>query len=145
MTVRAAAKEAAALPVKGGDGMTVKEIIETAQRLKPSQYTTDDMLRWFNDKEGRIFEVIIKTHEGAPEARERYTEETWDAQPFAAGPYEGLYLNWLFAQMDYHNAEEERYNNHILMHDELMGMFRAWYNQNHMPLTGPQIRNYRGW
>ena len=125
--------------------MTVKEIIERAMQTKPSQYPVEDMLTWFNDLEGRIWDEVVQTHEGGPESWEPYTRETWEVQPLAAGTYEGMYANWLYAMIDYHNSEEKRYNNHRIMHDEMMRLFRAWYNQKHMPKAGPQLHNYRGW
>lgn len=125
--------------------MTVKEIIETAERLKPSQYQREDLLRWLNQLEGRIWLQVIRTHHDSQPTWEPYTQETWERVPLAAGPFEDLYLNWLYAQIDYHNAEEIRYNNHMVMHEELMDMFKAWYNREHMPVEGPEITGYRGW
>jgi hypothetical protein len=125
--------------------VTVKQIIELVQRLRPSEYQTSDLLQWLNELEGRIFEQVIRTHIGGPEKRTVFDETNWEQTPLAGGAYEALYTNWLFAMIAYYNAEELRHNNHIVMHNELMDMFKAQYNQEHLPKPGPSITNIRGW
>lgn len=126
--------------------MTVGEILERVKRLKPGQYEDEDLLYWLNHLEARIRTQIIDLHEGGPEDEYTpFTQEDMQAQPLAAGPCEEMYLYWLYAMIDYHNAEEERYNNHMAMYQQLLATFNAWYKRQHMPKPGTRPHGFRGW
>lgn len=48
-------------------------------------------------------------------------------------PYDDLYIKYLMAQVDYHNAELARYNNSMVMYNIALSDFANWYNRSHRP------------
>ena len=49
-------------------------------------------------------------------------------------PYDEMYLRWLEAMIDYHNGEDERYNNAITLFNNAFDGYKKYYTRNHMPL-----------
>jgi hypothetical protein len=48
-------------------------------------------------------------------------------------PYDDVYIKWLGAQIDYHNAEFDRYNNGMVMFNAGYQSFVDFFNRTHMP------------
>ena len=48
-------------------------------------------------------------------------------------PFEELYLHYLCAMMDYHNAELDRYNHSMGLYRAVLSAFTNFYNRTHMP------------
>ena len=105
--------------------MTIEEAIELCDRMKPNHYEKDDKLRWLSELDGRIRIEILDTHEGGPsEPFSAYDENTpMDTELLAVPPYDGLYLHYLGAQVDYYNAE-----------------YADWYNRSHTPKQDNSVR-----
>lgn len=126
--------------------MTVAEILERCQEVKPSQYDLATLLQWLNQLERRIRTEIIDRHEDGPQgAFESYTENSMDVEPLAAGSFEDLYLYWLYAMIDYHNGEFGRYENHSALFNEAYDAYHKAYHRDHLPKPGKTINNVRGW
>ena len=89
--------------------MTATVLFERLRQLKPVPAEIDDtiLLDWLNQLEGQILHEIflLALSEITP-----YT--TTPAEALAAPyPYDGIYLLWLEAQVDFANGEYERYTN----------------------------------
>ena len=89
--------------------MTATVLFERLRKLKPVPAEIDDtiLLDWLNQVEGQILHEIfllalseITPYEATP------TEAL--AAPY---PYDGIYLLWMEAQVDFANGEYERYTN----------------------------------
>lgn len=89
--------------------MTATVLFERLRQLKPVPAEIDDtiLLDWLNQVEGQILHEIfllalseITPHSATP------TEAL--AAPY---PYDGIYLLWMEAQVDFANGEYERYTN----------------------------------
>lgn len=107
--------------------MTAGELIAQVDALRPNQYGTAEKLRWLQRLDAQYRREILDTHgerrgadegigpcgEGrtvsaSEEAEEPYTEDTQLLCPF---PWdEELYTSCLFCQIDFMNAEIEKYN-----------------------------------
>lgn len=57
-----------------------------------------------------------------------------DTELLVPAPYDELYLWWLSAQIDYHNAELAKYNNSIALFNTGYSVYAELYNREHMPL-----------
>lgn len=89
--------------------MTATILFERLRQLKPIPAEIDDtiLLDWLNQVEGQILHEIflLALSEITPYA-------TTPAEALAAPyPYDGIYLLWLEAQVDFANGEYERYTN----------------------------------
>lgn len=89
--------------------MTATVLFERLRKLKPVPAEIDDtiLLDWLNQVEGQILHEIflLALSEITP-----YTATPTEALA-APYPYDGIYLLWMEAQVDFANGEYERYTN----------------------------------
>lgn len=89
--------------------MTATILFERLRKLKPVPAEIDDtiLLDWLNQVEGQILHEIflLALSEITP-----YTTTPTEALA-APYPYDGIYLLWMEAQVDFANGEYERYTN----------------------------------
>ena len=55
--------------------MTIREALETVDRLKPNQYGSADKLRWLSELDGAVYREILTQHEMDVPAFAGYTPE----------------------------------------------------------------------
>jgi len=116
--------------------MTIREAIDRVDAIKPNAFTRFDKINWLNELDGKIFEEVIKTHEGAPAAHYAYTEDTDGmTELLASAPYDDVYPAWLEAMIDLKNREIVSYNNSMAVFNAKYADFVNWYNRTHMPMT----------
>lgn len=79
--------------------MTVREVSERADRLRPNDVSADEKLRWIADIESRIYEDIFLTHEhdGLAFTDIAAIESNTDTELFLKKPYESIYTVCLLA------------------------------------------------
>lgn len=75
---------------------------------------------WMSEVEGMVIEEILNRAEGNEIEFEGYDYDL-DAEKTLLVPdrYADLYRNYLYAKVDYANAEYERYNNSVTMFERL--------------------------
>ncbi len=115
--------------------MTAGEILEQADRLRPNAYSAEEKLRWLRRLDGQILQELLDTHcPRAPEEPlpDRYGPLTELLAPFPWG--EGLYLAWLFCQIDLHNGEIQKYNQSLDLLAAAWRSFADRINRETMPL-----------
>ena len=115
--------------------MTITEAITQIDTLKPNAYSTNDKISWLSRLDGMVKRLIIDTHEGGENVIfGGYDSDTdMETELLVAAPFDDIYLRWLEAQIDYANAEFNKYNNSILMFNAAYDVFSNHYNRNHMP------------
>ena len=105
--------------------MTIREVIETVDRLKPNTYSDRDKLRWLGELETLVREQITGLYEKNEEPVAGFDETAGkDTALTAPAPYDQMYLRYLEAQIDYHNAEYDRYNNAIALFQAVFDSYR---------------------
>ena len=122
--------------------MTISEAITQLQAVKENQYDDETLVRWISDLEGTLYEDIVKNHEGNEDIPHgRYSVDTdMDTVLMVPEPYSDIYIKYLMAQVDYHNAEMQRYTNSMIMYNVALDAFAGWYNRNNMPLQPNYLR-----
>ena len=124
--------------------MTIAEVIELCDNQKPNAYSDEDKIHWLSKLDQMIFDEVISRHEGAPDSFAGYTPSTKQStQLLAEDAYADMYVKWLFAQIDFANAEMSRYNNSFAMYNVLYDAFARSYTRKHMPLQPNYIRGAR--
>ena len=115
--------------------MTIKEIIDKTDTLKPNQYSAADKMDWLSDLDGRVMKEVILRHEYVGEMPEfsRYTDPS--AELLVGEPYLDLYLYYLLAQIDFYNAEYGRYNNSSAAFNQAYSDFSRNYHRTHRPFS----------
>jgi len=115
--------------------VNINEAITRADALKGNDFDRSDKVAWLSELDHKIYEEIVKTHEGGEDVVfEGYTAESpADTELLADRAYAELYPAWLCAQIDLHNSEIAKYNNSITQFNALFQAFSRWYNRTHMP------------
>ena len=122
--------------------MTIKEAIEQLDELKHNTYTDEEKIRWLSYVDSMVKTEIIDTHEGSEGVTfEGYNALTDTSTELLVGaPYDGVYLRYMEAMIDYHNGEYTKYNNSMLMYNSAYTDYLNWYNRTHTPITrGPRF------
>ena len=116
--------------------MTISEVINRIDALKPNRYTQSEKVRWLSTLDGVIKKEIIDTHEGAEGiVFNGYNDEAnLDTELLVPAPYDVVYLHYLEMQMDYTNGEFGRYNNSTALYNSAYSTFERYYNRTHMPI-----------
>ena len=122
--------------------MTISEALTQLQAGTENQYDDETLVRWISDLEGTLYEDIVKNHEGSEDiSHGRYSVDTdMDTVLMVPEPYSDIYIKYLMAQVDYHNAEMQRYTNSMIMYNVALDAFAGWYNRNNMPLQPNYVR-----
>lgn len=117
--------------------MTIQEAINQCDTMKPNQYSHNDKIRWLSIIDGKIKNEIIDEHIGFElitfEGYDDVTET--DTVLLVPEPYSDLYVLYLFAQIDFNNAEFTRYNNSVMMFNSSYVAYQNYYNRKNMPLS----------
>jgi hypothetical protein len=117
--------------------MTIAEVLSKVDRLKPNQVAEADKIGWLSDSDMSIFKTIIQAHEGAEDAPafSGYGEEADRGTVLLAEPpFDRLYLYYLYMQIDYVNAELQKYNNDALLYAAAMADYAAHINRTRLPV-----------
>lgn len=117
--------------------MTIAQVIEKIDSLKPNNYSQAEKIAWLNIVEGLIYRTVIETHYGDEEITfNGYTDATPDSTVLIAyEPYDDLYLAWLESKIDYYNSEIAKYNNSVTRFNELYRAYSNHYNRTHVSKT----------
>ena len=117
--------------------MKLIEAITKIDHLKHNTFGKEEKIAWLSTLDGMVKRQIIDTHEGA-DAQPFFTgydaDTPGDTELLVPAPYDELYLWWLSAQIDYHNAELAKYNNSIALFNTGYSVYAELYNREHMPL-----------
>ena len=105
--------------------MTVIEILNRVDELKPNTFPQKMKENWLMELEAKALRLMSQYEEEIPEA-ELHMD---DAE---------IYVLWLFAMIDFHNEEYEKYNNSMAMFQTAYSEFERRYNRTH---THRQTRN----
>ncbi len=117
--------------------MTIAEVISKVDALKPNTYTPEDKIDWLSTLDHRVKSQIIDAHEcNEPIIFFGYDSlNDMDTELLVPAPYDEMYLRWLEAMIDYHNSEDERYNNAIILFNNAYEGYKKHYTRTHMPIN----------
>lgn len=118
--------------------MRIEDVLAEVDETKPSQYDDSLKIQWISRLEGKIYQDVYLTHESDREWEfSGYTQDDMCAELFVDDTYADLYKYYLFAMIDFHNQEIDRYNNAMIMFNASLDDFKAYYNRTHMPKSKP--------
>jgi hypothetical protein len=116
--------------------MTIAEAISQVNALKPNTYEQSIKVKWLSDLDARIKTQVIDQHKGNVYVFfYGYDENDMDAKLLVSAPYDEMYLHWLSAMIDYHNSDDDRYNNDIILFNNAYEGYKNHYTRTHMPLS----------
>jgi hypothetical protein len=115
--------------------MTIAEAISKVDALKPNTYEQSIKINWLSNLDARIKTQIIDAHKCKDHIFfYGYDENDMDTELLARTPYDEMYLRWLEAMIDYHNSDDDRYNNAIILFNNAYEGYKNHYTRTHMPL-----------
>ena len=100
--------------------MTIRQIIDRVDRIKPNAFGVLDKLRWISELDGHLaLDVCMMDH-----------------QPLAQFPHDGMYEHWLAAKIDYANGEYDKYQNAMATYNTYFENFQCWFLNTYDPVQG---------
>ena len=114
--------------------MTLAELIAQVDEFRPNMFTKEQKTAWINEIESKVVKQIINR---ALWNKDEFTpyEYELNAETELRVPDEhcDVYRTYLFAKMDYMNAETDRYNMDSTMHESAWNDYAAEYRREHYP------------
>lgn len=132
--------------------MKLAELIATVEQTRPSSYDKNTLTQWVNELEFQAIEQVFSKSEQQnpicldckdkgtcseymlPEEFKGYVYDLdADTELMIPNQFAGTYTSYLYAKIDFNNAELERYQMDVAMHDAEWQAFAAWYRRTHRP------------
>ena len=105
--------------------MTVAQVIQVVDEVKPNAFSNEEKTRWLNEAEGMVqTEVFLFASS---------YEQDKDVELLAQPPHDKLYPAYLEARVDYANGEYEKYQNTMQMFNAFFGEFIRWFALTYSP------------
>lgn len=116
--------------------MTIADAILKVDALKPNIYGPKFKIEWLSNLDARVKTQIIDAHECSESIYfYGYDEHDSDTELLVPAPYDEMYLRWLEAMIDYHNSDDDQYNNAIILFNNAYEGYKKHYTRTHMPLS----------
>ena len=124
--------------------MTIVEVISKVDATKPNTYSMEEKIDWLSTLDHRVKSQIIDAHE-CNEPIYFYGYDglvDQEMELLVPAPYDEMYLRWLEAMIDYHNSEDERYNQAITLFNNAYEGYKKHYTRTHMPISRGKRFNF---
>ncbi len=105
--------------------MTMSQVIEMANDVKPNAFDEKTMTHWVNQVEGQVqTEVFL----WAVEQIIQYDiNQDADTELLVQPPHDKIYLSYLMAMIDFANGEYNKYANTAAMFNQQFAEFMRWF------------------
>lgn len=116
--------------------MTIQQAIDRLDEKKHNTYRQEEKVQWLSLVDAMISRDVIRTHQGGQD----HPIVCYDSRTplntilLAPEPFDAMYLHFMEAQIDYHNAEYDRYNQSIKMFYSAYTDFVNNYNRTYLPV-----------
>lgn len=120
--------------------MTVETAIQMARYLKQvdeNAFPDYLMIQWLNECEGKVQTDVL--HVALVDCV-RYGAEDLEKELLVSPPHDKLYYAYLMAMIDLANGEYSKYNNSVLVANDFLHEWAAWYSRTH-GIDGPYGTN----
>ena len=112
--------------------MTIRELLDYIDDVRPNAFTEAQKLLWLNELEARIQRDVFLSGE----AVQYRLPEDEDAAPLLNPPHDAVYRYWLEAMTDYANGEYNKYQNTMQMFNAQWNAFASWFAETYRPADG---------
>lgn len=119
--------------------MNINDAIAQIDRSKPNTVDRADKIAWLDRLDRMAIIEVFGTHEGAEEYEDfaGYGPETdGDTVLLIPAPFDAVYISWMESQIDYRQAEYDRYGNSAAMFSSQYAAFADFWNRTHEPNGG---------
>ena len=116
--------------------MTIREVIDNVDDIKPNAFLDETKLRWINRLEGRIcLDVFLMTIDQANELAYKHPDNM-NTELLVQHPHDDIYEEWLKACIDEANGEYTKYANTMALFNAKYRNFVAWFAREYKPAQG---------
>ena len=115
--------------------MTIIDAIHRLDGVQPNGYSIDEKVCWLSALDGVVAKELHESHmSDVQEEFEGYTANTpLTRELLIPHPYDGLYIYYLSALIDYENGEYEKYNNSVMLFNMAWSVYEKHYHKTHKP------------
>lgn len=114
--------------------MTLNEVIVQVDELRPNHFDKYQKTRWISALERQAVERVLSRATGdRTEYRSLNYDEDYDRMLLIPDAHADVYTTYLFAMMDFANAEMDRYNADSILHNSAWDAWAAEYRRTHIP------------
>jgi hypothetical protein len=107
---------------------TMNRVIKQVDVKRPNNYKDEEKYRWINSLDGMIAREVMHTDAPCYDC-----PADADIELLIRYPYEDLYELYVTAQIELADREYNEYNQIVLVFQERLAQFKAWYIQQHRP------------
>lgn len=121
--------------------MLISDMISEIKKLNRCEFDDETVVGLLSDIDEKIYNDIIKTHEGAPTGdfiRYDDPESEEDRKLIAPGTYSALYRYYCDAEIYLFNGETDKSNSSTALFNAMYNEFAAYYHRTHRPI----LRNH---
>ena len=122
--------------------MKIREAVSEIKNLKPSQYSDEMLIAWLGELDKSVWEDVLKAY-GAPAPDLPYAKHMLERELMIPSPHDRMYLTWLCAKIDLHNAEYERYNNQMMLYNAQHQAFANYVTRNGLVADPAYVRGVK--
>lgn len=110
--------------------MTLKEIIDFTDRVKPNAYDEAVKTVWLNELEYAIQADIFGRTEDF--TAHDWSESGGEEEMLVPEPWQKVYYTWLEARIDAANGEWDEYANAMTLYNTFMGEYERYYARTYL-------------
>ena len=119
--------------------MTLKQVIDRVDAIKPNAFDEATKTMWINEVEGFVQTEVFLL------AVEDVIEYVWptdqNTELLVPAPHSKLYWTYLTAMVDFANGEYDKYNNTMQVYNAFMSEYMRWYAAHYRPADGKCIEH----
>lgn len=112
--------------------MTIRELLDYIDDVRPNAFTETQKLRWINELEARIQRDVFLS----AELWQYRLPEDEGTELLLNPPHDAIYRHWVEAIIDYENGEYSKYQNTMQMFNAQWSSFVAWFAETYRPADG---------
>lgn len=113
--------------------MTVKELFDLVDQIRPNAFTEREKLHFLNTIEGKVYREILEKAEKGAEEFLPFREGEEERELAVPIPYTDIYIYYLAAMIDFYNGDAGRYNDTMVLSNTAWDDYAAYYREKHRP------------
>lgn len=111
--------------------MTLQQIYDYVDEIKPNAFSDQTKTIWMNEIEGKVQTEVFLLNEA--ECREYAWPDDQNTVPLVEPPHSKIYGEYIIARIDYANGEYDKYQNTMQMFNAFWGEFCRWFATRYRP------------
>lgn len=111
--------------------MTLKQVVDMVDDIKPNAFSYETKTRWINEVEGFVQTNVFLLN--VDDVKKYDWAENQNTELLANFPHDKIYWTYLCAMVDFGNGEYNKYQNTMQMYNEFIGEFMRWFAQTYRP------------